>query len=73
MCVAVPGIVEAVENNIASVNYNGNIVKANAGLVSIAVGDYVLVHAGMIIQKLEKPEAEEMAKLFSELEELGNA
>lgn len=73
MCVAAPGIVEEINGNMAKINYNGNIVTANAGLVDVSVGDCVLVHAGMIIQKLDKDEAEKMAELFAELEELGNA
>lgn len=73
MCVAAPGIVESVGDNIAKINYNGNIVNANAGLIKVTAGDYVLVHAGMIIQKLDKTEADKMTELFKELEELGNA
>lgn len=73
MCVAAPGIVEEINGNTAKINFNGNIVNANAGLLEVAVGDCVLVHAGMIIQKLEKSEAEKMTELFRELEELGNA
>lgn len=73
MCVAAPGIVESIDGNIAKINYNGNIVTANAGLLEVTVGDWVLVHAGMIIQKLSKSEAEEMKELFSELEDMGNA
>lgn len=73
MCVAAPGIVEEINGNTAKINFNGNIVNANAGLLEVAVGDCVLVHAGMIIQKLDKSEAEKMTELFRELEELGNA
>lgn len=73
MCVAAPGIIEEINGETAKVNYGGNIVSACAGLVEVKVGDYVLVHAGMIIQKLDKSEAEKMIELFSELEELGNA
>lgn len=72
MCVAAPGIVESVRDNVAKINYNGNIINANAGLIEVAEGDYVLVHAGMIIQKLDKSEGEKMTELFKELEELGN-
>jgi len=72
MCVASPGIVESVSGNTARINYNGNIVTANAGLIKVEKGDNVLVHAGMIIQKLTKSEAEKMTELFRELEELGN-
>lgn len=73
MCVAAPGIVEEINGNIAKINYSGNIVKANAGLIKVAVGDWALVHAGMIIQKLDKDEVKKMKELFDELEELGNA
>ena len=73
MCVASPGLVKSVENNIARVDYNGNIIEANAGITDVKEGDYVLVHAGLIIQKIKKDEAEELAELFKTLEELGNA
>lgn len=70
MCVASPGIVKKIENNIADIDYNGNIVKAHAGIVDVSPGDYVLVHAGMILQKMKRSEAEDMISLFKELEEL---
>ncbi len=70
MCVAAPGIVETIEDGMATVNYNGNRVKAHAGIVNVNIGDYVLVHAGMIIQVMKQKEAEEMLELFDELEEL---
>lgn len=73
MCVASPGIVEEINGETAKINYGGNIVSACAGLVKVEAGDYVLVHAGMIIQKIDKSEAEKMIELFNELEELGNA
>ena len=73
MCVAAPGKVIEIKDNIATVDYNGNITKANAGVVNVAVGDYVLVHAGLIIQKISKSEAKEMEELFGMLEEMGNA
>lgn len=70
MCVASPGIIKKIENNIADVDYNGNIVKAHVGIVDVSPGDYVLVHAGMILQKMKRSEAEDMISLFKELEEL---
>lgn len=73
MCVAAPGIVEEIKGETAKINYGGNIISACAGLVNVKAGDYVLVHAGMIIQKIDKSEAEKMIELFNELEELGNA
>ena len=73
MCVAAPGKIIELNGNTATIDYNGNTVTANAGVVNVSVGDYVLVHAGLIIQKISQSEAEEMAELFDVLEELGNA
>lgn len=70
MCVAAPGIVKAIDGNIAEVDYEGNVVKAHAGIIQVKPGDYVLVHAGMILQVLKQKEAEEMLTLFKELEEI---
>lgn len=72
MCVAAPGRVVEIKDNIAKVSFSGNIVTANAGLVKINVGDNVLVHAGLIIQKVSQNEAEEMQDIFEMLRELGN-
>lgn len=69
MCVAAPGIVIKKEGNIADVDYNGNIVKAHTGILDVNPGDHVLVHAGMILQKLNEKEALDMQALFAELEE----
>jgi hydrogenase expression/formation protein HypC len=38
-------------------------------MVDVAPGDYVLVHAGMAIQKVETEEAKEWIALFRDLEE----
>ena len=70
MCVALPGKVIEVYEKDALVDFNGNHVRAIAGLVPIEVGDYVLVHAGCILQKLSVGEAQDMIKLFEELEEV---
>ena len=72
MCVAAPGRVLDIKNNIATIEYSGNTVNANAGLVKIKPGDYVLVHAGLVIQRVDEEEAKNMTELFKTLEELGN-
>ncbi|MCI7131868.1 MAG: HypC/HybG/HupF family hydrogenase formation chaperone [Lachnospiraceae bacterium] len=69
MCVALPGKVVEIYEKDALVDFNGNRVRAIAGLVPIAVGDYVLVHAGCILQKLSAGEAQDMIDLFEELED----
>ena len=70
MCVAIPGIVKKVNKKSALVDFSGNQVNAATGLVEVAEGDSVLVHAGCIIQKVDKEEAEELTSLFKELEML---
>ena len=72
MCVALPGIIEKIEDSIATVNFSGNIVRAHTGVVKVAVGDYVLVHAGLVVQKLDKEEADNMRELFEAIKEIEN-
>ena len=69
MCVALPGTVLEVKERQAVVDFSGNRVEARAGLVDVMPGDRVLVHAGCILQKVSAEEAEEMERLFAELEE----
>ncbi len=70
MCVAMPGRVLTVENGIARVDFDGNLIEARADLVQVAPGDRVLVHAGLIIQKLSSTEAEEMDAILADLKEM---
>lgn len=71
MCVAFPGKVVKVNNDgTAQIDFDGNFVNAMSGLVKIVPGDYVLVHAGCIIQVMKETEALELKSLFDELEEI---
>lgn len=69
MCVAYPGKVLSVEMDHARVDFTGSVVPVNVSMVSVQPGDYVLVHAGMAIQKVETEEAKEWIALFRDLEE----
>ncbi len=71
MCVAAPGKIIEINNNEATIEYSGNKTHANLGIVDAKVGDWVLVHAGLVIQILPENEAEYMKNLFNDLEELG--
>ena len=68
MCVATPGKVVAINGGKATIDFSGNRVDAYIGLVPIEIGDYALVHAGCIIQKMKKKEAEELIELMSDFE-----
>ncbi len=70
MCVALPGIVESIDENDAVVNFSENKVKAALGFVEPKIGDRVLVHAGYIMQIISKSEADELAELLDEIKEL---
>ena len=70
MCVAMPGKVLSVNGSKAVVDFSGNQIHAEAGLVRIKPGDSVLVHAGCILQVMSDEEANSLADLFKELENL---
>lgn len=67
MCVALPGKVVEVGEKDAVVDFNGNQVTARLGLVEINVGDYVLVHAGCILQKVSPSDAMSLTELMKDV------
>ncbi len=70
MCVAIPGRVIRVHGRKASVDFNGNIVEADAGLTDVKADDRVLVHAGCIIQKLSDEDADFMEEFADYLRQM---
>ncbi len=70
MCIAIPGKIISIDSTKAKVDFNGNLVDVNVGLIDPKVGDYVLVHAGCAIEVMSKDKALELIELFHELEEL---
>lgn len=69
MCIAIPGKIISVEGQHAKVDFSGNLVNVNVGLIEPKIGQYVLVHAGCAIEVMEKDKADELLTLFAELEE----
>ena len=70
MCIASSGVIIEKRGHKADVDFGGNIIEAEAGLTPCEVGDRVLVHAGCIIQKLTKTEAEEMDEIMKLIDEI---
>jgi len=68
MCLAVPVKVEQLlEDQQAIVDLSGVKTTISLALVDdIEVGDYVILHVGYALNKLDKEEAEETLKLFAE-------
>ncbi len=70
MCLAVPVKVVQIDGQKALVELGGLVREANLMLVpDTRLGDYVLLHAGFAIQKLDAEEAEETIRLFAGLAE----
>lgn len=75
MCLAIPGkIVEIVdmENRIAKVDVGGVRRSVNVGMLDedeARVGDYVLIHVGFAMSKIDEHEAEETLRILKEIGE----
>jgi hydrogenase expression/formation protein HypC len=72
MCLAIPARVTSISGDKAQVDFGENVLReVNVTLVEAKVGDYVLVHAGYAIQKLDKQDALETLSLWNEILEAG--
>jgi hydrogenase expression/formation protein HypC len=69
MCVAVPGKVVEIKGTTGIVDFGGNLININLGLVDAKAGDYVLVHAGCALEVLAEDRANELLSLFKEMQE----
>lgn len=75
MCLAIPGkIVEIVdvENRIAKVEVGGVRRNVNIGMLpenDTNIGDYVLIHVGFAMSKVDEHEAQETLRVLQELGE----
>ena len=72
MCLAIPVRVdEIIDQDTAIADIGGVRKEINVSLVlDLEVGDYVILHVGYALNKLDKDEAEKTLKLFSELNDL---
>ena len=67
MCLAIPSRITKIENNMATIDVEGVQREASLLLLEDArVGDYVIVHAGFAIQKLDESAAQETLDLLRE-------
>ena len=71
MCLAIPAlVVEILEHEQAIVDMGGVRKPISTALLDeVAVGDYVIVHVGFALSRLDPDEAAETLKLFAELTE----
>jgi len=71
MCLSVPGRVVEIQNNMAKVEVGGVIRDVSMDVCpDVVVGEYVLIHTGFAIQKLDEKEALETLDLLSKMAEI---
>lgn len=65
MCLSVPMEIKSIEGNTARVEISGLKLDCDVSLIeNPEVGDYVIVHAGYAIEKLDPEEAAETLELI---------
>ena len=67
MCLAIPSKIIKIENNMGTIDVDG--VKREASLMLLEdakVGDYVIVHAGFALHKIDESVAMETLLLLKE-------
>jgi len=67
MCLAIPARISSISGDMATVELGGVEREVSLALVDAAVGDYVIVHVGIAISKLDEDEAARTLALFAEL------
>ncbi len=76
MCLAVPGKITSISgedplNRTGKIDFGGIIKEANLAYVPEAnVGDYVIVHVGFAISRLDEEEANKVFEYLREMEDL---
>ena len=71
MCIAIPGKIVKIIDDEAIVDYNGIKIKVNIMFIEKPnINEYVLIHAGCAIEKIDQINAEETLKIFKELSEI---
>jgi hydrogenase expression/formation protein HypC len=77
MCLAIPGKIESISGDdpltrMGKVNFGGIRKEACLAYVPEArVGDYVIVHVGFALSRLDEDEAQKVFEYLKQIEELG--
>ena len=75
MCLAIPSEIVEIREKMATVDVSG--IRREVSLLLLpeeaSLGDYVLVHAGFAIHKIDREAAEDALKLINEIAEKEDA
>jgi hydrogenase expression/formation protein HypC len=70
MCLSVPGKIIRIKKNMARVDVGGTLRDISLDLCpEVSIGEYVLIHAGFAIQKVDEEEAKETLDLLRKMAE----
>jgi len=75
MCLSIPAEIISIKDDKAKVSVGGNIYNANIELVDdVKIGEFVLLHSGYAISKIDEVEARNTLTLMQEIKkrELSN-
>lgn len=64
MCLAYPGKIKSIKNNLAVVDFDGIEKEVNVSLVEAKKDDYVIVHAGFAIEVMDEKTGKDGQKIF---------
>jgi len=68
MCLAIPARITRIDNQMATIDMEGALREVSLLLLEDArIGDYVIVHAGFAIHKIDEAAAMESLKLLREM------
>jgi hydrogenase expression/formation protein HypC len=76
MCLAIPGKIESISSNdpllrMGRINFGGIIKEASLAYVPEAViGDYVIVHVGFALSRMDESEAQKILDYVKAMEDL---
>ncbi|MGN6556372.1 MAG: HypC/HybG/HupF family hydrogenase formation chaperone [Verrucomicrobiota bacterium] len=77
MCLAIPGKIESISGDdpitrMGRINFGGIVKDASLAYVpEVTIGDYVIVHVGFALSKVDEDEAGKIFEYLERMEELG--
>jgi len=77
MCLAIPGKVVSISGDdpltrMGKIDFSGVIKPASLAYVpEVNVGDYVIVHVGFALSKVDEAEAQKVFEYLKQMDELG--
>jgi hydrogenase expression/formation protein HypC len=77
MCLAIPGKIESITGDdplsrMGKINFGGILKEASLAYVpEVKVGDYVIVHVGFALSKVDEDEAHKVFEYLKQMDDLG--